>query len=225
MLCNAFSRGLWYALFNLHFGCSQGVTCCSSTPLSPAQVSAASTPHPSTIAQLPHVHPRPQTCSGLSVSPPPCKRSHAPILSPFHRSRSTRDDASFHQGEAADGFTAAHKRQPRSSPLGAQLSRSVRRSRRVRRCGSLTRPCVGFPQLSSLSARSRLARRPGGRACRRCSGHASYGCSKGQPVHVCVGGLPAARTRAIATDRPAATVWRTAEAASGAPQVLCVRLM
>ena len=68
LLCNAFSRGLWYALFNLHFGCSQGVTCCSSTPLSPAQVSAASTPHPSTIAQLPHVHPRPQTCSGLTPS-------------------------------------------------------------------------------------------------------------------------------------------------------------
>ena len=65
---NAFSRGFWYASSNLHFGCSQGVTCCSSTPLSPAQVSAASTPHPSTIAQLPRVHPHPQSCSGLTPS-------------------------------------------------------------------------------------------------------------------------------------------------------------
>ena len=52
-----FERFVVYALFNLHFGCSQGVTCCSSTPLSPAQVSAASTPHPSTIkvAKVPDI--------------------------------------------------------------------------------------------------------------------------------------------------------------------------
>ena len=37
--------------------CSQGVVCCSSTPLSPAQVSAPSSPHPSVMAQLPRVHP------------------------------------------------------------------------------------------------------------------------------------------------------------------------
>ena len=39
------------------------------------------------------------------------------------------------------------------------------------------------------------------------------------------GGGAAARTRAIATDRPAAIVWCIAEAASGAPRMLCVRLM
>jgi hypothetical protein len=39
------------------------------------------------------------------------------------------------------------------------------------------------------------------------------------------GGVAAARTRAIATDRPAAMVWCIAEAASGAPRMLCVRLM
>ena len=72
---NAFSRGFWYVPFNLHFGCSQGVTCCSPTLLSPAQVRAASTPQPSTIAQLPRVHPRPQTCSQLGSHPlPPSPR-------------------------------------------------------------------------------------------------------------------------------------------------------
>ena len=132
---------------------SQGVTCCSSTPLSPAQVSAASTPHPSTIAQLPRVLPHPQTCSGLTPSLQTITCAY--ILSPFDRSRSTRDDARFHQGEAADGFTVRHKRQPRSSSLGAQLSRSARRSRRIRRCGSLTHTPV-WAALSS--ARFRLAR-------------------------------------------------------------------
>jgi len=123
-------------------------------------------------------------------------------------------DARFDQGEAADGFTAAHRRQPPLSPLGAQLSRSARRSRRVGRSGSLTHPCVGCPRLSSLSTRSRLARRLSCRVCRRCNAPAFYGCWQGHPARVGLDRLAAARVRAIATDRLAAAVWHTAEAAS-----------
>ena len=41
-------------------------------------------------------------------------------------------------------------------PAAARLSRLVRRLRRVDRCSSLTRPCVGCPRLGSLAARSLL---------------------------------------------------------------------
>jgi hypothetical protein len=51
-------------------------------------VSEPSSPHPSTLAQLPCAHPRAEIRSGLTLS---SKRSRGPILPPLHRSRPTRD--------------------------------------------------------------------------------------------------------------------------------------
>ena len=63
------------------------VSHCFPAPLSPSQVSAPCTPQLRTPAQLPPAHPRAKIRSALILS---CKRSLAPLLSPFHRSRSAR---------------------------------------------------------------------------------------------------------------------------------------
>ena len=183
------------------------VSHCFSAPLSPSQVSAPCTPQLRTPAQLPPAHPRAKIRSALILS---CKRSRAPLLSPFHRSRSPRD---FFEVKS---LTAWHKRiEPYYNYL-TKLGGS--RGRRGARAASVDAALTHSRVWSGLgSARSRLARRLGGRVFRRCCGPALSGRWRGRLASGLGHRLAAAPARAIAVGRLAACAWRAARVGSGEP--------
>ena len=131
----------------------RGVVCCSSKSLSAVKVSAPSTT----------IHPVPQHASlaaARTYARQNLTRSHAlsqtltcalsvPSAGAGRFARRAR-------GEAAGSSAPPPRHLLRLLPAAARRSRSVRRLRRVDRCSSLTRPCVGCPRLGSLAARSRL---------------------------------------------------------------------
>ena len=150
-------------------------------------------------------------------------RSHPPIqtltCASFVSLPQERIGARFSQGEAADGAAPAYRVILQLPQQHWRLSRSARRSRRVDRCGLPTRPRVEWPRL----ARSRLARRFGGRVFRRCCGPALGGRWRGRLASARGHWLAAARARAIAVGRLAACAWRAAGVGSGEPFALTGR--
>ena len=162
-------RLLTSAAYPLSSG-SLRVSHCFPASLSPAQVSAPCTPQLRTPAQLPPAHPRAKTRSALILS---CKRSLAPLLSPFHRSRSARY---FFEVKP---LTARHKRiKPYynyPTELGGARGRRGAQAASVDAALAHDRAWIGLG-----SARSRLARRLGGRVFRRCCGPALGGRWRGR---------------------------------------------
>ena len=143
---------------------------CSPSSISPSQVSAPCTPQLRSSAQLPPAHPRAKIHSALILS---CKRSRAPLLSPFHRSRSARY---FFEVKS---LTARHKRiEPYYNYLPELGGSRGRRGARAASIDAALRHARAWTGLGS--ARSRLARRLGGRVFRRCCGPALGGRWRGR---------------------------------------------
>ena len=162
------------------------VSHCFPAPLSPSQVSAPCTPQLRTPAQLPPAHPRAKTRSALILS---CKRSLAPLLSPFHRSRSARY---FFEVKP---LTVRHKRIESYYNYPTELGGS----RRGAQAASVDAALAHARAWTGLgSARSRLARRLGGRVFRRCCGPALGGHWQGRLACAWGHRLAAARAYAIA---------------------------
>ena len=167
---------------------------CSPSSISPSQVSAPCTPQLRSSAQLPPAHPRAKIHSALILS---CKRSRAPLLSPFHRSRSARY---FFEVKS---LTVRHKRiEPYYNYLSKLGGSRGRRGARAASIDAALRHARAWTGLGS--ARSRLARRLGGRVFRRCCGPALGGRWRGRLASARGHWLAAARAHAIAPGRPAA---------------------
>ena len=180
-------RLLTSAAYPLSSG-SLRVSHCFPASLSPAQVSAPCTPQLMTPAQLPPAHPCAKIRSALILS---CKRSLAPLLSPFHRSRSARY---FFEVKP---LTARHKRIESYynwlTELGGARGRQGAQAASVDAALAHVRAWTGLG-----SARSRLARRLGGRVFRRCCGPALGGHWQGRLACAWGHRLAAARAYAIA---------------------------
>ena len=137
----------------MHFCCAGGVSCCSLTSLSPAQVSAPSTPSPTqhaspdALSKAARQHLLP-----FSSSPTHADVCHSCLtFSGAYRCETPR-------GETARRLAPAHRLLLRSPPPVVRLSRPARRSERVGRCGPRTRPCESRPRARSLAARSAVQR-------------------------------------------------------------------
>ena len=123
------------------------------TSLSPAQVSAPSTPPPMTPVHMPRAHPRANV------------RFRSRLL-PHTLTCATH--ASLSQGHIGARILAAKPQDGSRQRIDyyydrlrqSRDSRAARRSGRVGRCGPRTRPCESRPRARSLAARSAVQRPP-----------------------------------------------------------------
>ena len=135
---------------DLQFSGARGVSCCSPTSFSSAQVSASFTPHASTPVPLPCARQRSKIRSGL----PFChKRSVRALVSLPQEQIEARDDREVKLPTPRRLGASASSTTTISSAV-ARLSRSARRWRRVGRCEPRVRPSVGMPRLGPLAAQS-----------------------------------------------------------------------
>ena len=160
------SRDLERSAAALQFSGARGVSCCSPTSFSSAQVSASFTPHASTPVPLPCAHQRAEIRSGLTLCH---KRSVRALVSLPQEQIDARGDREVKQQ------TARRQRIEYHYSLFREWRGSRGRQGAPDASTDLSLACARL-WASLSSAWSRLGRRLGCRFCRRLCGPTLHGC-------------------------------------------------